>query len=282
MDLDNFVETIKTIWCVNCGNSNWGGKGYAENGKRRIKCKVCSKCTTIGALPPGTKTFKPERLLPVLTKNQSLLNREELYSLGFLMADGCRKSSKKNIDNMCLSLDIKDAYILDTIQQALKFPNTPKEYKRNKIYNGNSYIEHYKIISWSNNYAGSYWDKLGLFKNKTGNEVFLDYMCNSDFLRGLYDGDGNICFDEIRKTGRIELASASKKFLEDILEFFKSVLNVDQGSIYVRNKGKNDWYSLCFHHKSSLEIGNYLYRNSEGLRLERKYQKYLQIKNRHN
>jgi hypothetical protein len=265
------MHNLNSEWCLHCGMQNWSSKGKSAQGKQRLLCKNCNVSITINSALPSERKPNYKKFLPVLLKNCLSLSKEELYSLGVLIADGGRKG-KDNIDNMCLSLTAKDRSLIEIVHQSLSFPNCIKDYSRNK----KNLIEHYCEISWSNKWAGPYWDSLGLIRNKTGNEMWLPYMNSWHFIRGFLDGDGCIYNG---KRFRIEFYCANKNFLINLFNNINPYLFNNKMKLYKKNKGKKDWFQLYFSDKEALLLGDFLYKDSDGLRLERKYQKYLEIKN---
>lgn len=104
-----------------------------------------------------------------------------------------------------------------------------------------------------------------------------------DYLRGIIDGDGCLCYSKrekivnnkmyICKDSVLHISSASKEFLDE--------LNI----VLLKGYGKIGIGSGCFvlritNRTKILEICEYIYENKdESLFLERKYKKYISIRN---
>lgn len=273
-NIETFKETEETLWCIKCGFSSWTNKGKSSNGKQRLKCKVCGTSVTVGGNLPGVKSFNPDKLLPVLRKSPLQFTAGELYSLGVLTADGGRKG-KGSVDNMCLSISTSDSEVLEIVKQHLQFPNEIKHRERKRV----NRIEYSSILQWSNKWAGEYWDKLGLVRNKTGNEVWLPYMECNHFVRGFTDGDGCITYNPKKQDyGTISWSCASLPFLTGLQMFFHNQLATPINKIQVRKK-KREYYVLKYRKRDAIKICEWMYKDSEGLRLERKFNKYMELRN---
>lgn len=206
----------------------------------------------------------------MLLKNHNNFTLGELYSLGLLISDGCIDNQNK----LTISLQYEDGYILEYIKNHLLIPTEVKIYKTKKTETSTSWsIEgrEYKRLTWGYKFAPPYWEKLGMIRNKTGNEVWLPYMNTWSFVRGFLDGDGCI------SNNKIIFTCANINFLQNLQKFIGSHIN-NYGSLYKDGTA----FDLSFTGRFAIELGNYLYKDSEGLRLERKYQKYLEILNNSN
>ena len=108
--------------------------------------------------------------------------------------------------------------------------------------------------------------KLGLIENKSlilkFPKVPKKYL--SHFIRRLIDGDG--CIDSHSGNLRIRLVSGSKKFIDKITE----ILN-ELNFIVTHNK-----YPSCYALNTfDKKFGEWIYENSDGIRMDRKYNNYL-------
>ena len=87
------------------------------------------------------------------------------------------------------------------------------------------------------------------------------------FIRGLIDGDGSIGH---YKDFAISFICASKAFIESLREIVKNETGFS-GSMYTN---KNGIMTLKYSTNQAKKICEYIYNDSEGIRLERKYEKF--------
>ena len=100
-----------------------------------------------------------------------------------------------------------------------------------------------------------------------------------DFIRGFMDGDGGVYFynyyPSIRFTGNID-------FLTVLKEKITEHVSIDTISFDIANKNDPNHsqriYYLAYNGEKSIKLGDYIYKNSEGLRLERKFKNYEKAK----
>ena len=250
------VITIKRYYCPQCGHDQLNKKGYTPDGRQRVKCLGCGKSSTIGVRKMGEAKFDPKKLLPIMHKDPIKFNREELYAMGWLIADG----SLSKTHQMSITIEPSDEYALGYIKQALSISNNIKKAKCG------TKRKYYSRLTWGYKHADPYWEKLGLIINKTGNEIWLPYMENSHFIRGFLDGDGCVSGKKILFTSSsIDFVQALQKTVFNIIENFGS-LTFTRGA-----------YNLQYFGTHAKALGEWLYQDSKNLRLERKYKKYLDI-----
>lgn len=257
------------IWCGSCGFNLFVKSGVLKDGRQILKCSICGVKTRTYCRRHGEKIFKQTELLPFLLKDSKDLNNEELYSLGFLLADG-NVGSKGNLQLNILS---KDKEIACIIKEALQIPNDIKYYIRSDTQ------QEVLSLCWQNKYALNYFIAKGLTPNKTGEEVFLPWMSNSHFIRGFFDGDACLFVNKEKHRYELSFTGGSYTFLEDLNNYFKTCCNVSAAKVATQRNKTRDAYRITIYKQGLLKICEYLYKDSEGLRLERKYNKYLEIKN---
>lgn len=189
---------------------------------------------------------------------------EKAYWLGFLYADGCVHSNeaeislgsidKEHIEKFKNAIGAINNKI--TVTQDTRFKNAKPIYgftiRDKKIHND--------LIKW-----GCIPQKS--LKLETIPNIPRNYI--SHFIRGYFDGDGNIHYLKRQKGYRLSF-TGTKSFLEEIkkeLEVQKiSVANTDSKCFLLQISGR----------KQVIRILNYLYKDSkESTRLNRKYNHYL-------
>jgi intein/homing endonuclease len=196
-------------------------------------------------------------------------SREMAYILGFLFADGSVSVTKRG--GYYFSFHSADQDLLLKIRDILG--SNHKVSKRNHR-SGNVYrlqIGSKEMINDLN--------ILKLKETKTKRMEFPDIPPKyvADFVRGYFDGDGNIWMGLMHKERKIKttslqiaFTSASREFLTDLHMTLKS-LGIEGGSIFgIKNKNCS---RLLFSTKDSLKLSEIMY-NSEcaSLFLDRKKQ----------
>lgn len=259
------------IWCLNCGLSVYVKDGFTKDKRQRIKCCFCGTRTTIKAMKQGEKLPVNNSLLPFLLKNNSDLNKGELYSLGFLVADGNINLTK----SVRLQLNIlqRDIEVAEIIKRELQIPNKILLYTRSDT--GQEVLS----LNWQNKYAWGPFLLKGLNAQKTGNEIWLPHMRSPHFVRGLFDGDGCIFINTEKHKYELSFTCGNKQFLEDLNNYFYEILGVKASKVATQRNKTGNCYRITIYKKSLLVLCEWMYKDSEGLRLERKYNKYLEIKN---
>jgi hypothetical protein len=255
-------------FCKCCGYDSFIKNGFDLNNNQRWKCKYCNKA------------FNKRNVLKKLNSNIAYkpvekLTDFELYFLGFAIADGCVNRGKVQF-----TLNIKDKIQLDFFKNQFNCSNKISVYlsKSHNIYE-----------CWAA-YKLSYFEEdlyhLGLMPRKTGNEMWLPYMESPHFVRGFFDGDGTI-YTTSAKTkqhrlyyiNRAEFTCSNNLFVENLNRYICKELNIDIRSINKKAKNNEGNFFIRFQGKYLLLFCEWLYKDSDGLRLERKYNKYLEIKN---
>lgn len=195
------------------------------------------------------------------------------YILGFLVADGHIAKDRPRIH---IGLARKDVEHLKKIRDIL----SPDSIVREFCSGGFDKCE-LQITS-----RQMYDDlcKLGFRHQKSGFEPLLlnivPQQFKYDYLRGIIDGDGCIsCFTRNRKINnrnylckdsKLSITSAGFKFLQDI----QNNLCFGYGNMF---QIKNYFIYQISNRKSIIKIGALMY-NNNNLRLDRKYRKFLLIK----
>lgn len=124
--------------------------------------------------------------------------------------------------------------------------------------------------------------KLGVFQNKSRTVQFpvIPNKYEGDFVRGYFDGDGNVSFGHYFKKDRQKWAwffstrftSGSKRFLTGL----KKVLDKYIKGGFILNKSDRSGFDLVLSHKDSVALFKLMYNNvTSDLFLERKYSIFL-------
>ena len=198
-------------------------------------------------------------------------NFDKAYWLGVISSDGTLSN-----DGYKVSLTSKDLDLVEKFKKSIKSDHkisivnnldkrTNKSYKR------------YLIQIGSKKFVENIVEK-GITSNKSYVSYFpkIKKLYYNDFIRGLFDGDGSI---QRVSNNSIRISFiASKEILDSIQKIFIE-FNIENHPVYKVSNNMNVYRTHYF--KDSLSILNYLYKNSNELtRLYRKYQIYIEYKNR--
>ncbi len=169
------------------------------------------------------------------------------YVLGFFTADGSMSKNKRGAH--FIELQITDEDLLEKIRRTIGSNHKITSRKRNGKFKTIFRLQIGSKIIFA--------DLLGLGitpkKSKTINfpEVPRKYV--HDFVRGYFDGDGNVTisryFRKNRKShqGRTMLAgftSGSKKFLLGLQKCLQQYASLGKGTLYFSNRGYRLYYSV--------------------------------------
>lgn len=192
-----------------------------------------------------------------------ILSREEFYWLGLLITDGC-------ISNNYLSLSLKE----EDCYQLIKFAQfLGKKVKVNKQFNKKYEIFEYQVKVRDFKLIPNI-RLLANFYNKSI-ELELNIPLNYDILRGIIDGDGSVGI--CRNMVRIQICSASLKFINQIKEFF-TFEKIDCCLTINNTKSrKNTLYTISIHKQKQILLMYQKLYNDTDLYLVRKKEKYNQL-----
>ena len=251
--------------------------------------KGCLYCVNILSLSKSTVSTIARRIgvsvnKDVKIKNMSksiikiddyinVTNPKIAYILGLIWTDGCvifsnNRSKTPVIKHTCVDYDSESS---DILFNSLKWRN----FKSN---NSKSIGKNTMSTSWiSNRELGEYLIENN-YRDKSKGTIIHNKFNNllSHFVRGLFDGDGCITTSNSGlkyKQTAIYFSSTSDqdwKFLSDILDNinveYKIRKNIDKlgesSQLFIKNS--ESIYNLC----------EFMYKNSRGIRLERKYNTY--------
>lgn len=190
-------------------------------------------------------------------------SKEKAYWLGFLYADGCVHSNSNEI-----SITLKDRDHLEKFRKAIKSNNKISE-SIDKRFSSMPKIYHFSI---RDKQLKSDLIKWGCVPNKSLSlakipNIPRDFV--SHFIRGYFDGDGNLHWLNGTKNFRISFVGTAP-FLKDIQKELGLSLSLGQ------QKGNQSKYFQVAGRKQVPMILDYIYKDSdENIRLTRKYKNYL-------
>lgn len=256
------------------GSRRWTGKYWVYYSKQ--KCLFCGKETV---LSKRTKHNSDIFCSPDC-KFQSYLKQTDIkqfrimenmddnfyYLIGLIASDGYIKYPKhpQTCKNYACTIELnqKDKYLLENLQQNYGGSINFRQQKQSYIWN----INNRKFIQYLVNETGMTNNKsLTLDVTEWFKSISLDNQLS--FLRGLFDGDGSICYIKSSDTWTANISTSSIKMKQMLYDFFLSQsCNVKLGKNDVHFNGTNIIKPL------SLILSN------EGLYMQRKYDKFLEAK----
>ena len=183
------------------------------------------------------------------------------YIIGLLATDGNLSKDRRHINFTSKDIDLvkifKEALCVDClIGKKSRSSESDKKYY---------YIQFSDVIFYK------FLESIGLFanKSKTINDLKIPQKFYYHFLRGCFDGDGNVCEFKHPESKNVQLKLRLISASKDFLEWIHSVTSKSGINGYI-NKNKRV-YVLCYGKTSSIKLINLLYYNTDGRCLKRKY-----------
>lgn len=189
-----------------------------------------------------------ERL--TLVKSCPFIGGEESnYWIGILATDGSLDFNRKRIALGMIDKEHIEKFVKFTksnisinVYTSLKFPDSI-------LYR----------TQFTDKATFDYLESVGFCKNKTF-DIELKIQFTPDILRGIFEGDGCICYINNKKGARISICSASINFARQIKHYLRSQKIECKTSIRVR---KTPLYMINVHKKESvLRYINLMYSNA--------------------
>jgi len=184
------------------------------------------------------------------------------YVLGLWWADGWIGGK---IFSICLHE--KDSYLLSNILCKMNSSYPVRTYGNYSVFNIRSQEIIKDIKSLGGTERKSLTVRLPIIK-----EGFF-----SSFVRGLWDGDGYVHINKYKKRVSSSVVSGSLDFINELSFELRKKINGLRGSI---SKSKNcNCYTLSFSKNDTIMLRDFLYRGDVGLKMERKYDKFVEAGN---
>ena len=207
---------------------------------------------------------------------ENIDTHEKAYWLGWLFSDGYLLSDLKTVG---MNLSIKDESVLEDFKRCLKsggnilrFPPPKKKSKIKGQFVKGGIISSFRF---TNDKIAKNLMKFGLkpMKSLTLEWPHIEHKFYYDFIRGYLEGDGCICIDKNNRYSVTILSSEGflKRMQDFIMKDILFKMNIYcVGKIFAIRTGNK---------KNILTFLDKVYKNSDkSPRLDRKYQKYLLIK----
>lgn len=226
-------------------------------------------------------TERKKELIEVDENYFNIINTEDkAYWLGFLYADGYIKKRKSNSYTVELCLAEIDLEHLKKFKKTLKSNCTIRR-KIVKL-NNKEFVAYRLCISREKMYNDLI--NKGCIENKSlvltfpNSDIFEDKNLVKHFIRGYVDGDGCIGIYGKNNTPHLSMLG-TYDFLNGVLMWLKEHGKLDTSANVTRctGKGKEKIFQLSLSNRKAMSALFHLYENSN-IYLERKYNKYLKIK----
>ena len=202
-------------------------------------------------------------------------NPEFAYAIGLLVSDGCLSK-----DGLHIILSSKDKKQLFNFKKCLSLKS-----KIGKNFSGAGNLSY--RVQFGDVLFYKFLQKIGLSpaKSKTISKVLIPKKYFFDYLRGYFDGDGNVwtgyAHKELKRPTpviRVVFTSCSKAFLEAIRE--KTLKYFPENGVI--SKGNGNCYRLTYAIGGTLNLYKYMYNSRyPSLHLNRKkivFEKYIKLR----
>lgn len=205
-------------------------------------------------------------------KTFSLNNKEDLYLMGFLWADGYLHDELNRLELSILTDDYKDiSELIDENCWAIYHRDRKNRKSQTSI--GLYREDVCNVFRTEYNYT----EKSYVCPN------FLEQIPNDllmYFMRGFFDGDGCFYLSKDKKLKQCYLAGSYEQdwtWVENILTRLGIIHSIKK-KIQNKDKSNESKYSIIYINTKSIKLfGNYIYENYDGIGLSRKYNKFLDM-----
>lgn len=206
----------------------------------------------------------------------SIDSPSKAYLLGMLYADGCN-----HIDHYSITLSLQecDREVVEFMKSEIEYAGPLQIIELNKK---NPKYQNQCRLCINDQYMSLRLESLGVVQAKSLIIEFPNFIPDElipHFIRGYFDGDGSISYDEKRQKCHTKIVG-TKEFCNRISEI---LMNIDCKHNIVHPKQCKDSNTFVVQtcgNKSSLKLLSWLYDNDE-FHMERKYQKYLYAKEKY-
>ncbi|MED4883897.1 LAGLIDADG family homing endonuclease [Bacillus smithii] len=205
---------------------------------------------------------------------------EKAYWLGFIMADGCVRKTARNHE-LCIKLKGSDIHHLKKFNKCINGNIEVTKFTREGIFSDQRYntgkkYEGCQIRLYSSEMVNDLISH-GVYPDKSHKDISIPNLSNDlkwHFIRGFLDGDGHIKVPKKNKKYGYEIGFTcnSESFLMELKSFF-NLFNIKSHIYPNRN-----YYRLQIRHKKSIITFLKCCFDNASIFLERKYNKYLQLK----
>ena len=198
------------------------------------------------------------------------------YLLGMLYADGCNHVDHYSI---ILSLQECDREVVEFMKNEIEYEGPLRTIDLEKK---NHKHQNQCRICINDQHMSLQLESLGVVQAKSLIIEFPNFIPDElmpHFIRGYFDGDGSISYDEKRHKCHTKIAG-TKEFCSAVSEILTK-MNCKHNIVHPKQCQDSNTYVLqTCGNKSSLKLLSWMYDNDE-FHMERKYQKYLYAKEKY-
>lgn len=206
-------------------------------------------------------------------RNQNYFDKidtpNKAYVLGFIYADG---NNHINHNSLSISVQEEDAYILNAIKKELEYEGPLRFYPLSEK---NPNYKNQYMLNINDEYISKRLEELGVVNNKSLILKFPDFITKElmpEFIRGYFDGDGNIYYDYKRSKCQTQTVG-TKDFCEHLSNILLN-MGCKNNIKHPKQCNENTFIIQTSGNKSSYSFLSWMYENAE-LKLIRKYNTYL-------
>ena len=227
----------------------------------------------------GVKESRQVQIFPDLRKysindNYNLESHNGAWLLGFIAADGYLPNTKGAKNRIVITLAKKDKEILEKIKKELSYTGPIHEYMM-----GPGSSNEAVSLAFTSKEIRQKIEQYGIVNNKTFKlnkipDLPQEYLI--DFIAGFFDGDGSVFYKDQHGIA-MNITCASYDFIKEIRDYLHKEYKVNNVTIHSQQR-ENIIYNINYGKRDSLILGKIFYEN-DYLRLQRKRDKYLSLKN---
>lgn len=227
----------------------------------------------------GVKESRQVQIFPDLRKysindNYNLESHNGAWLLGFIAADGYLPNTKGAKNRIVITLAKKDKEILEKIKKELSYTGPIHEYMM-----GPDSSNEAVSLAFTSKEIRQKIEQYGIVNNKTFKlnkipDLPQEYLI--DFIAGFFDGDGSVFYKDQHGIA-MNITCANYDFIKEIRDYLHKEYKVNNVTIHSQQR-ENIIYNINYGKRDSLILGRIFYEN-DYLRLQRKRDKYLSLKN---
>jgi len=204
--------------------------------------------------------------------NETLFDKwteESAYILGYLEADGYIYSDKKLSNNSSLRVafccSIKDRIYLEQLKKITKWTGQTSV-RTHKIKEKKYQTVGFTVSSriWRN------FLETRLRKEKIPEDI-PDKLLHH-YIRGYFDGDGSVFFENQSLSIQSSFVSYSYNWLENLVDILKQKANIEKRTIYQKTSSKKCWY-INLAKNNTIKLYDFMYQDAS-IYLARKKEKF--------
>lgn len=201
------------------------------------------------------------------------------YFLGLLCSDGHNNTSNHQI---IIDLQEEDGYLIEQFKEAIKYEGSIKINNRNHMLNSKHKIS--KRLCIEDIHMSEQLLNIGMMQQKSLNFKFPTCIPENlirHFLRGYFDGDGTIYFDNKYLKGSAKLVGTFE-FCQEVSQLLlsKGIKNNIHYPKQSRELNSNTYVVQTCGNVSTYKFLSWMYDDAD-IKMVRKYERYLKVRERY-